>query len=41
MKLWQKYDPDNKGYISFQDFMARLGLVFAPGDNTGTVLVMF
>nr|XP_039259918.1 EF-hand calcium-binding domain-containing protein 6-like [Styela clava] len=34
-KLWQKYDPDNKGFISHQDFLEKLGHVFAPGDNSG------
>lgn len=34
-KLWQRYDLDMKGYISHQDFLEKLGLVFAPGDNLG------
>jgi len=34
-KLWTKYDEQNKGYITHQDFRRKLGLTFAAGDNLG------
>lgn len=34
-KLWCKYDPDSKGFISYQNFVEKLGRVLLPGDNKG------
>lgn len=31
-----RYDEDNKGYVSYHDFMEKIGApVYAPGDQTG------
>ncbi|KAK3701543.1 hypothetical protein QZH41_020531 [Actinostola sp. cb2023] len=34
-KLWEKYDTDNNGHIDHQEFIARLGGEFVPGDTHG------
>ncbi|XP_076811807.1 EF-hand calcium-binding domain-containing protein 6-like [Clavelina lepadiformis] len=34
-KLWNRYDEEGKGYITHQDFLRKLGVNFAAGDNLG------
>jgi len=32
-RLWRNFDEANKGYVSFEDFVDKLGVTFAPGDK--------
>ncbi|KAM4748693.1 EF-hand calcium-binding domain-containing protein 6 [Rhinophrynus dorsalis] len=32
-KLWSRYDPDGKGYLTHQEFLEKLGIHFAPADS--------
>ncbi|XP_075712106.1 EF-hand calcium-binding domain-containing protein 6 isoform X2 [Rhinoderma darwinii] len=32
-KLWQRYDPEGKGYLTHQEFLQKLGVNFATGDS--------
>ncbi|KAM4675746.1 EF-hand calcium-binding domain-containing protein 6 [Discoglossus pictus] len=31
-KLWKRYDPDGKGFLTHQEFLQKLGVNFASGD---------
>ena len=31
-----RYDGDRKGFLTHQEFLAQLGVQFAPGDEAGT-----
>ncbi|OCT86063.1 EF-hand calcium-binding domain-containing protein 6 [Xenopus laevis] len=32
-KLWNRYDPEGKGFLTHQEFLEKLGISFASGDS--------